>query len=695
MEKLKYVDLSHSQKLINTPDFTWTPNLKRLILGGCKSLVEVHRSVGFLKRLACLDLSGCSNLKSLPNSIHLESLETFRLTGCHKIKKIPEFSVIMEHLSELHLQETAIGELPSSVEHLPNLVSIDLTDCKNLANLPSTFCKLKCLRKLFLSNCSKFDKLPEDLGYLKSLTVLCLERTAIKELPSSIEHISGLVSLRLIDCKNLLSLPSAICKLKRLEYLSLSGCSELETLPEDLGSLGCLKALGLDGTAITHLPLSIGGLNNLGFLSCRKSPQPSTSPFQFLFPLKRKQKEDPTRSLVLLSVSGLHSLISLDVGGCNMFDGAIPSDIELMCSLEILYLDKNYFTKIPSLNKLSQLSHLYLDGCKMLYVLPELPSSIEVLSANDCPSLRLFADQFTNINKVRYVSFRNCLQLLKEAANGECKNITSTLWQHLTQVDLLYRSILLPGRDIPEWFHKQTTGTSISWKLRSNWSHDNFKGYGFCIAFDPTHTAFSGRRKNIPCVGVEITIRTCTNREYRRPINPSIIIGENQSISMEHVCLHYKPFVHVYGFCDHTYLEWCEIEFSIKNSSPNAAVVTKWGMALVPMSGGVYIEPYYEDEDSVKGAELQSYRSRNSLQNGLKNRIIWSSEGQMSRRGMTEPPSANVEKARKNYESWLPPSSSPLLSKNSPGLTTKSSSNTKIKKKRRKKPGSDGRHRKH
>ncbi|KAM7460207.1 hypothetical protein LguiB_036401 [Lonicera macranthoides] len=44
MEKLKYIDLSYSQKLIRTPDFTWTPNLKRLILRGCKSLVELGPS---------------------------------------------------------------------------------------------------------------------------------------------------------------------------------------------------------------------------------------------------------------------------------------------------------------------------------------------------------------------------------------------------------------------------------------------------------------------------------------------------------------------------------------------------------------------------------------------------------------------------------------------------------------------------
>ncbi|KAM7461550.1 hypothetical protein LguiA_029671 [Lonicera macranthoides] len=316
---------------------------------------------------------------------------------------------------------------------------------------------------------------------------------------------------------------------------------------------------------------------------------------------KRKRQEDSMRSLVLLSVSGLHSLWYLDVRGCNMFDGAIPSDLEPMCSLKKLYLNGNYFTNIPSLSQLSRLSELYLDDCKMLDALPELPSSIEVLSANDCPSLRLFADQFTNSSKVCQVSFRNCLQLLKEAAEGESKNIASTLWQHMIQeswVKSYWRNILLPGRDIPEWFCKQTTGTSISLKLPSNWSHDNFEGYGFCVAFDPTYKAFFGRRKNFIDVGVEITVRTSTNREYLLPGSPESIIGENQqSITMEHVCLVYKSFCELHLFCDRN--DWCEIKVSIKYSSPNAVVVTKWGVGLVPKSRGVYIEPYDKDNDDV------------------------------------------------------------------------------------------------
>lgn len=67
------------------------------------------------------------------------------------------------------------------------------------------------------------------------------------------------------------------------------------------------------------------------------------------------------------------------------------------------------------------------------------------------------------------------------------------------------------------------------------------------------------------------------------------IIREKTNISMEHVYLCYIPFAD---------LEWqpvdlndcCEMEVSIKNSSPNTAGVTQWGMVLVPESGGLYIE---------------------------------------------------------------------------------------------------------
>ncbi|KAM7515356.1 hypothetical protein LguiA_004939 [Lonicera macranthoides] len=410
--------------------------------------------------------------------------------------------------------------------------------------------------------------------------------------------------------------------------------NELEKLPEELGSLDCLKMLKLDETAITQPPLSIRCLNNLSTLSFNRSSQSSNSTFQFLFTRKRKwQEDDSTRSLVLPSVSGLCSLVYLDLAGCNMLDGAIPSHLESLCSLKKLNLQRNYFVELPSLDQLSRLENLYLDGCKMLEALPKLPSSIIKLTADDCPSLRLSVDRFTNCRELCNVSLKNCLQLLKED-NGESKNIAmSTLWHHMIQRrqldELLELDIVLPGGDIPRgvqkpdwtewtdrtgpnnrvffgfyicngpvrWFGKPTTGHSISLKLPSSWSR-NFKGCGLCVAFDPRFIArpftFFGTRKKVLGV-LEITQKTCNNHQHLRGPYTEIFRKEVKNISMEHVYLCYVSF---------TYLGWhglrlndcCEVEVSFKTSIPNIVGVTQWGMVLVPKSPEPYMEQYDDDD---------------------------------------------------------------------------------------------------
>ena len=53
---------------------------------------------------------------------------------------------------------------------------------------------------------------------------LDLSETAIKELPSSIGHLTSLTYLKIRECKDLLCLPSTICNLKYLRQLDLYGC---------------------------------------------------------------------------------------------------------------------------------------------------------------------------------------------------------------------------------------------------------------------------------------------------------------------------------------------------------------------------------------------------------------------------------------------------------------------------------------
>ncbi|KAM7469043.1 hypothetical protein LguiA_007226 [Lonicera macranthoides] len=262
---------------------------------------------------------------------------------------------------------------------------------------------------------------------MDKLLQLYLEKTGIEELPSSIGYIRNLVLIDLRGCKNLEILPSTLWKLKCLKSLVLSGCSKFEKLPEEMGNLDCLEELLLDGTAVTELPPSIQCLKNLKVLSCCKSS--SQSPISFIkswFQLNKHQKT--MRILVLPPIWGLTSLTQLDLTNCNLL--ASPSGLGSLFSLKELHLGGNRFENLPSLNQLSPLAQLELNRCEMLQELPELPSGIRRLFANDCVALRVSADQFATC-KLGYFWFQNCRKLLDY---GENEIVASTLLQRKLEV---------------------------------------------------------------------------------------------------------------------------------------------------------------------------------------------------------------------------------------------------------------------
>nr|XP_023896871.1 disease resistance protein TAO1-like [Quercus suber] len=324
-QNLRYINMDGSSDLIISPNFNGVQNLEELVLARCSNLRKLHPSIGKLKKLKLLDLKECQELTSLPDKFEMESLVTLNLTHCLKVKKIPEFVGNMELLQELLLEgttiielpssclpnticsltslnnldlfgcskfdklqedlgnivslkklclsETAIKELPSSFEFLIGLTSLDLTYCKNFVLLSSTICSLKSLDEIILSRCSKFDKLPKDLGNIISLKKLNLSGTGIKELPSSVKFLIGLTSLNLIDCKKFVLLSSTICSFKSLDEIILSECSKFDKLPKDLGNIVSLKTLCLSRTAIKELPSSVEfliGLETLFLEDCKK-----------------------------------------------------------------------------------------------------------------------------------------------------------------------------------------------------------------------------------------------------------------------------------------------------------------------------------------------------------------------------------------------------------------------------------------
>lgn len=266
MGKLKYIDLSFSQSLTKTPDFTGIQNLERLVLEGCTSLVEIHSSISVLKRLKILNLKNCESLKSLPSEVEMESLEVFILSGCSKVKRIPEFVGQMKKLSKLSLDGTSIKKIPSSIERLIGLISLDLRDCKSLICLPSVICGLKSLQNLNMSGCSLLGNLPENLGEIECLEELDLSGTAIGEPPSSVALMKNLKVLSFRGCKGqppkswhsflpfeffagkssgpkglVLASLKRFCSLKKLD---LSDCNLCEGgIPDDIGCMSSLEEL--------------------------------------------------------------------------------------------------------------------------------------------------------------------------------------------------------------------------------------------------------------------------------------------------------------------------------------------------------------------------------------------------------------------------------------------------------------------
>ncbi|XP_060183988.1 TMV resistance protein N-like isoform X2 [Lycium barbarum] len=514
LDKLKFLNLSHSQKLVSCPDFSGVPNLEKLILEDCSSIIKIHPSVGFLEKLVLLNLKNCRNLKSLPSNIQLDNLETLILSGCFKLGNFPEIMDDMNCLSEVYLEGTAVKELPSSIERLTGLRLMNLRYCRNLTNLPKTIGQLKCLRILILSGCSKLEKLPEEIGHIEILEELYCDETAIQ------------------------SPPSSITLLKNLKTLSFHGCKEM--VSQSWSSL---------------------------FSALRKNRKPT--------------------SLMFSSFSGLFSLRKLDLSDCCMLDEGIPSDLGCLSSLVELNLGRNNFVDISqaSLKMLPRLRILELVGCGRLERLPELPTTIEEVFADNCASLMSDMGILTKYKMLQRISFTNCVGLLQ---NQQTHHMATSLWLHLFKKCIVksgHFSIYLPGEQGPEWFGNKLYGTSVSMQLPNNWYNDKFMGFAICVVSDLETTWLSVNEdylQGMPGISIEFTIKSHYRRSTSCLMNIGFV-GTNKNVASDHTCLAYVPFEEYWSMYKN-HLDspnnWSEIHFSA-NSLRKHIFLKSWGIRLV------------------------------------------------------------------------------------------------------------------
>ncbi|XP_021834128.1 disease resistance protein TAO1-like [Prunus avium] len=495
---LKVIDLSYCKHLTEVPDLSGSSNLEHIDLCECTNLVQIPSYFQNFHKLTYLDLGGCLNLnylpempvniesldlsktaiKELPSSVwSLEKLCSLNVTHCKALEKLPsnscnlkvsgtfslngceslgEFSELPRYTSYLDLSETAIKELPSSLESLFGLTTIRLFACDSLLSLSTSIRKLKSLESLDLQLCSEFQYFPEILEPMEHLTSLSLSSTALKVLPSSIGNLIGLRKLDLHDCWHLEIVPNSIYNLSNLETLNFHGCRSLGKLPPvsvDQVRLLSLRELILAECSIKEIPDALVCLTSLCSLDL----------------------EDTEIKSIPASIKQAARLSCLRLTYCKSLE-YLPELPPLLQCLEA--------GRCTSLKEVSSSRTALTQGWDVF----SPPRLEEKRIFSGCPKLdenarsNIMADAQLRIMRMATASskFKEEASYDSDDSNDEYEPDNRNELKELFYWGS-FVAINCPGYEIPNWFSHQNEGSSINIKLPPDWFRTDFLGFALSV----------------------------------------------------------------------------------------------------------------------------------------------------------------------------------------------------------------------
>ncbi|XP_030534093.2 disease resistance protein L6-like [Rhodamnia argentea] len=160
--------------------------LKHLNLYGCKNLQVLPVELGSLEALTELlianyDLSG--SISQVPSSIGaLANLERLVITGAIKLKTLPDSIGMLKGLVELDVSGTGIAELPNAVVNLKSLKVLKMSR-SHMQKLPEAIGMLEKLEKIYGADCTRLEIIPSDIVRLPFLKILTLTKTQVENVP--------------------------------------------------------------------------------------------------------------------------------------------------------------------------------------------------------------------------------------------------------------------------------------------------------------------------------------------------------------------------------------------------------------------------------------------------------------------------------------------------------------------------------
>ncbi|KAK8272841.1 hypothetical protein V6Z12_D11G363700 [Gossypium hirsutum] len=423
--------------------------------------VDTFLKMKKLRLLKVLCLSNCNDLKYLSKELRLLDWIGYPL------RYLPS-SFQPDNLVALLLPCSHIQQLWKGNRPLFNLKIMNLRGSQNLIKTPD-FTTASNLKVLILEGCTKLVDVHPSIGVLKSLKLLNLrDCKSLRTLPTKI-GMESLETLILSGCSSLVRFPEIDGKMERLKTLDLFGY-----IPRDISGLSCLEKLDLSGNNFISMPASLTRLLKLANLilsncnMCTFGEADTYSDISGLSSLSYLNLSGNNFISIPASLTRLSKLHVLDLSNCNVCtlgEADIHSDLSGLSSLISLDLSGNNFITIPlALTQLSRLRLLTMSGCKMLKSLPELPTSIAVVTIDGCSSLEVVASPSKVCNLVGCGDIRaiNCFKLAEKI------NALTLLKEHIKGVryprdwfDSCIFDIMMPGSEIPEWFSQQKSDKSI------------------------------------------------------------------------------------------------------------------------------------------------------------------------------------------------------------------------------------------